>query len=164
MKTINVLLAGTERRTNNVIQTVVLDVCYNRAAVNCFQTGRIDELLARGGREGFDLLVVSSGHLSPEPSRRSKVVSPFEVAQVLRTIKSQRCVPVIAITLSAEEETALSQAGADGVLGTPLNSDALRAEVIRLLPLPQPAPESEPSRGSLFALLQRSLQLRKAKS
>ena len=158
------LLAGTERRTNNLVQTVVLDVCYNRAAVNCFQTGRVDELLARGGREGFDLVVVSSGHLSPEPSRRSKAVSSSEVAQVLRTIKSQRPVPIIAVAVSAEEQTALLQGGADGVLGTPLNGDALRAEVARLLPLPQPAQEAEPTRGSVFALLLRSLQLGKAKS
>ena len=164
MKTINVLVAGTDRRTNNLVQTVVLDVCYNRAAVNCVQTGRLDELLARGGREGFDLVVVASGHLSPEPSRRSKAVSPSEVAQVVRAIKSQRSVPIIAVAVSAEEQTALLRGGADGVLGTPLNGDALRAEVARLLPLPQLEQEAEPTRGSVFALLLRSLQLGKAKS
>ena len=68
MKTINVLLGSGERRGNNLIQTVVLDVCYNRAAVNCVQTGRVDELLARGGREAFDLAIVNPGHLSsPSP-------------------------------------------------------------------------------------------------
>jgi hypothetical protein len=163
MKTINVLLASGERRGNNLIQTVVLDVCYNRAAVNCVQTGRVDELLARGGRDGFDLVVVNPVHLSPEPSRRSKNVSIAEVAQVIRTIKRQRAVPVMVVAVSAADEPMFLQAGTDAVLGAPFKGDALRGELTRLLRLPEPADGAEPTRGSLFALLLRTLQLRKAK-
>jgi hypothetical protein len=163
MKTINVLLASGERRGNNLIQTVVLDVCYNRAAVNCVQTGRVDELLAGGGRDGFDLVIVNPRHLSPEPSRRSKIVRIAEVAQVVRAIKRQRAVPVIAVAVSAADKPALVQAGTDGVLGTSFNGDALRGELARILRLPEPAEEAEPARGSLFALVLRTLQLKKAK-
>jgi CheY-like chemotaxis protein len=159
MKTINILLASGERRTNNLIQTLVLDVCYNQAAVNCFQTGRVDELLARGGREGIDLVVVHPGHLSPEPSRRSQTVKIAEVAQAIRAIKAQRFVPVIAVGVSAEDELPLFEAGADGVLRNPFNSEALRAEVTRLLQLPQPVQEAEQTRRSLVAFFARGLEL-----
>ena len=71
--------------------------------------------------------------------------------------------PVIAVAVSPSDEPALVQAGTDGVLRAPFNGDALRGELARLLVLPQPADELEPARGSLFGLLLRSLQLRKAK-
>jgi hypothetical protein len=161
MKTINVLLASADRRTNNLIQTLVLDVCYNRAAVNCVQTARVDELLARGSRACFDLVIVGPGHLVAEPSRRSKIVSTAEVAQAVGTIKLHSTVPIIAVAVSAEDGFPLLQAGADGVLGLPFSGDALRAEVVRLLPLPPPVNEPQPGRGSMTAFLMRGLQLLK---
>lgn len=162
MKTVNVLLASGDRRTNNFIQTIILDVCYNRAAVNCLPTARVDELLARGGREGFDLIILSPDHLVAEPSRRSRMVNKAEVAQAIGLIKRQRPVPVIAVAVSAEDELPLSQAGADGVLGVPFDGDALRREVQRLLPITDIPVEPEPVRGSLAAMVLRGLHLLKS--
>ena len=162
MKTVNILLASGDRRTNNIVQTLILDVCYNRAAVNCVQTARVDELLARGGREGFDLVLVSPDHLVAEPSRRSTAVSTVEVARAVSSIKRQRAVPVIAVDVSVEDELPLSEGGADSVLRCPLNGEVLRAEVHRLLHLPQPENETEPTRGSLAGLILRSLHLLKS--
>jgi hypothetical protein len=161
METINVLLASTERRTNNLIQTVVLDVCYDRAAVNCLQTGRVDELQARGGREGFDLVVVCPGHLVAEPSRRSKTVTTAEAAQAIKRIKLWRSVPIIAVAVARDDEPLLLDAGADSVLGTPFNGDALRVELGRLLILPEPEVAPEPERGSFTTFFMRRLHLLK---
>ena len=161
MKTINLLLAGTERRTNNLIQSVVLDACYNHAAVNCLQTGRVDELLSRGSRAGLDLIIATPNHLLPEPSRRSGTVSAAEVAGVIRTLKQLQAVPVVAVAVPAHDEWAFANAGADSILCLPFNGDALRAEVRRLLRMPQPAGEPESSRGSTFTVLLRGLRLLK---
>ncbi len=161
MKTINVLLASTERRTNNLIQAVVLDVCYDRAAVNCIQTGRVDELQARGAREGFDLVIVSPGHMVAEPSRRSKTVTLEEVAHAIKRIKLWRPVPVIAVAVAPKEQPVMLDAGADGVLGIPFNGDAMREELSRLLELPELESEPEPARGGLTTFFMRGLQLLK---
>lgn len=156
------LLANNDRRTNNLVQSLVLDVCYNQAAVNCVQTARVDELLTQGCRGGYDLILVNPDNLAPEPSRKGSRVKAEETVRVLREIKRRQTVPIIALAVRAEDDWALQNAGADSVLGLPFGTEPLRQEVRRLLRMSQTVEEPEAPRSSLFGWLVRLLNFKPA--
>ncbi len=154
------LLANNDRRTNNTIQAVVLDVCYNQAAVNCVQTARLDELLKHGGRGGYQLVLVNPDNLIYEPGRKNLRVRAEETALVVREIKQRHAVPVVAFAVRAEDEWCLSNAGADSVLVLPFDAALLGSEVRRLLRMRNSAPEPEPPRTSLAGWFTSVLRLK----
>jgi hypothetical protein len=158
MKTINLLLANCDRQTNNQIEAAVLDACYNQAAVQCFRTTRVDELLDRGCRERFDLIIVAPNNLLPEPSRRGGQVTIAEVGRTVAAIKRQRHIHVVAVNVPSEFEHRLVEAGADGVLGAPFYAEALKTEVRQLLRLPEATEGPEPARWPFAWLFGRDSQ------
>jgi len=159
MKTVNVLLANSERRLNNLIEGAVRDVCYNQVLVECVITNRLDELLDLGCRKNFGLIFVSPGHLVWGPARRALPVTIADAAEVIRSIKAQCIVPIIGVGIRPEQEDGLLEAGADSCFGVVFNRDEMRAELRRVLMISeQVEPEQTESRISFIAGLLRGWQ------
>jgi hypothetical protein len=159
MKTINLLLAHSDRRVSGLIEALVLDVCHEHAAVHCERVSQIHEFLRKGSSAWFQLIIVAPDSLVSPPSRRVNQVSMEEVVGCVRTIKSKVSTPIIAVAVPEEDQLALVEAGADSVRGLPFHCDELKAEVRRALRVEEPvAPEAEVPRWSLGAALLRGLQ------
>ena len=156
MEAIALLLANSDRHLNNLIEAQVLDVCYNQALVRCTKTARADELASLGRSGQFDLIVVAVENLSPNAGRRAPSVAPEEVLRAIGEIRSRCPTPVIAITVTLEAEATLLGAGADCVVRFPFRAEGLKAEVRRLLRMPEWVEEVPvPNRWSLATLLLR---------
>ncbi len=158
MKSVKLLLANSDRRSSNLIEVVVRDVCFERAVVECTRTSRIDEFLFLGTREQFDLIVVAPDHLMPEPSRRTAQVSLDEALRGIRRIKRQSSAPLIAVCVPQGYEPVLIEAGAAATLGLFFRSEAIEAEVRRVLTLPEQVEVAPQVRWSLAGALLRGLQ------
>ncbi len=164
MNIVHVLLANSDRRLNNLIEVAVRDVCYNQLEVFCATTVRLDELLRRGCQPGCGLAFVAPSHLVAGPPPRAASITVADAARVIRTIKSHRSTPIIGVGVRSGDELALLEAGADKVFGILFDRDELRAEVRRVLNLPEraaapePEPEPETSRWSFVAALLRGVQ------
>jgi len=145
MRTLNLLLANSDRRVTNLIESLVRDVCGDHSVLHCTRTVRLDELTEQGSRQPFDLIILSPEHLAPGPDRPTSRISLREAVTAIRTIKNFRTVPIIAAGVSGKNEMALSEAGADLVLGLPFSCEELKAGVRRFSPIlsePQPVRES----------------------
>lgn len=163
MRRINILLASAERRTSNALEAIVLDVCYEQAVAEITRTARIDELVNYGSRDGLELIVITADHMLAEPSRRGAMVTNAEMLRAIRLIREQRSTPILAATLSAANEPALVDAGADFVsTGLILNADRIKLELRRLLHVPVLAEEATPARGSFGSWLRGYLRLKSA--
>ena len=164
MKTVKLLLASFDRRTNNLVEMVVRDACFGRAIVECVRTARIDELYFFATRDEYDFIVVAPNHLMPEPSRKTEQVTLEESLRTIHRIKLQTAAPVIAVSVARESELATIQAGAEAALGLCFTREALEFEVQRVLNLPpqaEPQPEvSVPASGSFLRALHRLLSPR----
>lgn len=160
MKTVHVLLANSERRTNNLIEVALRDVCYDHALVQCAFTRRLDEALHRGSSEEFSMIFLAPDHLVSGPPQRASRCSTRDGAAAIRTLKSRRSVPIVAVGVRPHDELPLLEAGADRVFGVLFDSDSLRLETRRLLHLPEPVlqPEPEATRWSFGAGLLRTFQ------
>src|SRR5437879_1552763 len=104
MKNIHLLVANTDRRTNNLIEAAVLDVCYDQAAVDCTRVSRLGELARQGAYSGNDLIVVAPHHLLAEPSRRGASVDIDEVVAVIQELKYRTAAPIFAVNVSPQAQ------------------------------------------------------------
>jgi len=156
MHTLNLLLANSDRRVANLIESLVRDVCGDRSILHCTRTVRVDELTEEGCREPFDLIILSPEHLAPGPERPAARISMREAVTAIRTIKNFRTVPIIATAVSGNNELALCEAGADLVLGLPFSCEELKSGVRRFAPIPEEAPAIQES--PLAAGWRRTLQ------
>ena len=150
MHTLNLLLANSDYRVGNLIESLVRDVCGDRAILNCTRTFRVDELSEAGSREKFDLTVLSPEHLVPGPDRLHTRISIREAVTVIRTLKNFHKVPIIATAVSGKNQLALEEAGADLVLGLPFSCEQFKDGVRRFAPLPTEVavtPETQLSLG-----------------
>ena len=151
IKTVAVLLANSDRRLNNLIEVAVRNVCYDQLHVECSTTWRLDELLHRGCLSEFGLIFVAPDHLVSGPSPRATQVRVPDAARVIRTIKHQRAVPIIAVGVNPQDEQALLEAGADHAFGILFNRDALGAQVRTVLNLRDEVAEEPASTRWSFA-------------
>lgn len=159
MKSVNLLLAGADRRMNSSIEAAVRDVCYGQRLVECTWCSRLDELTLQGRAGWLDLIIVAPGSLLPSANRRSARVVVGQAAEAIRALKSRRPIPVLAVSVAAEERMALLEAGVDNVFGFPLDTDTFKPEVRRVLQLPElVVEEEEVSNLSLGTLLLRGWQ------
>ncbi len=152
MKTVKILLAGCDRRANNLIEATLLDLCYPHAMLELTRRPRATEFVRQGCYPGLDLIIVSPDHLLPEPARRTTSVGAEEAAACIREVERHQSTPLIAVNVSADEAWSLLAAGADRVLPAPLNPNQLKTEVRWLLKLPEEVEQPEPSGWSLAAL------------
>jgi len=153
MKTLNLLLASSDRRSANLVQAVVLDACYNQAAVQTIRTSRMDELIGLGCRDGIDLIVLTPNHLQSGGKSGASAVTVEDVAQAVGTLKRYSVRPAIAVDVRAQDEMLFRNAGIDGVFCFPFDGGALKARVRRLLRLedsPQPLRAEKPSLAGLL--------------
>jgi hypothetical protein len=134
MENIKLLLAHADRRISNQIEVVVLDVCYDRAAVRSTRTARLDELVHQGSLWEFDLIIVGAERLYRDRDQQAWATLP-DVANAIVDIRLRSSAPIVAYVASEESCEALLQAGADCVLHTPLDSEQLKTELRSLLDL-----------------------------
>ncbi len=158
MKTVHLLLGHSNRRINSLIEAAVLDLCYNRAAVQCTRAGRLDEFVRQACYKGFHLIILAPAGLLSERSRHGSWAGFEEVVRAIRVIKCQSSTAMIAIGVSTRNQSPLLEAGVDSILGLPFDRDEMKAEVGRLLALPEPSEEPAPSRWPFAALLLRGLE------
>jgi len=158
MRTVNLLLGVTDRKLGNSIEALVLDACYNQAAVTTTWTVRADEFARQSCSPSFQLIIAVPDNLLPAPSRRGSRVSIEDIRDALRVARTRCGTPVIAFSASEEEDAILWEAGADSVLRLPLAREQLQSEVRRLLNIAELAVETEADaerRSSLAARFSR---------
>lgn len=159
MDRINLLLANADRRTRNLVESIVHDACYNQAVLECARTARVDELAYEAWSYEFQLVILAADTLQPEPSRRGVAwVEVDEILRAIRNIKSHRATSVIVTGAIPENEFLLLEAGADAVLLRPLSAPTLKHEVQRVLGLTEVHDDAEPARSSFGGLLLRGFQ------
>ena len=151
MKNVHVLIGGSDRRLNNLIEVAVRNVCFEQLHVECAITRRLDELLHRSTQSEFGLIFVAPDHLQLGPSTRTTGVRIADAAKVIRMIKQHRSVPVIAVGISPQDESEILQAGADHAFGILLGREALGTEVRRVLNLREKVTEEAESSRTSFA-------------
>jgi len=158
MNSVYVLLANSDRRTNNIIEVAIRDACYEQVHLECLTTFRLDEVLHRGCSDEFALIFLAADNLISGPPRYASHCGPSDVARAIRTIKKVRPVSIMAVGVLPQDEPLLLEAGAERVFGILLDRDELKAEVRRALNLPEPVAEAESSRWSLTSGLLRGFQ------
>jgi hypothetical protein len=161
MESIKLLLAHSDRRISNQIEVAVLDVCYDRAAVQSSRTCRLDELAHQGGLWDYDLIVVGAENLFRDRTQQCWA-SADEVADAIANIRLHSSSPIVAYAASEENCEALLQAGADIVLNNPLDSEQLKRELRSLLDWTEVVETS--NRWSGFGSLLKGFQKVKAAS
>ncbi len=161
MKTVQLLLGSSNRNVSVELEAMVLDVCYNQAVVHCTRTGRVDELVAFGCRDGFDLILVASNNLFSVRNRGAGWAGIDEVTRAVSIIHGERSTPIIAVGAPAEHEFLLMESGAHSVHGFPLNAGELKPEFREVLRVSPDAlldrDEALPNRWSFSRLLSRPL-------
>jgi DNA-binding response OmpR family regulator len=157
MKTLNLLLGNSDRSICNLIEVMVLDVCYNRASVNTTRAARIDELAHKACREDFDLMIVAPDSLLPAPGLEPCPQRIIEGVHQIRKVRSSRKMPIIAFSVSPERKSSLTNAGVDCVLCLPFHPEELKAAVELRLNLPAARPEHSTD-NSFTAVLVRGFQ------
>ena len=155
MKTLHFLLGSSEPRISNLIEVLIRDVCYNRALANCIRAARISDFLRLGGSDAFDLILVDPSGLLPGPNQRGARIPMPEMVRTIQTIRRQCVTPIIAISVAAQHEAALLEAGVEAVLGLPFHCEAVKVAVRDVLRIGEAVQESETSRWSLGEALVR---------
>jgi DNA-binding NarL/FixJ family response regulator len=161
MRTLNLLLGNSDRRISNLIEVMIRDLCYSHAVVNIIRAGRIDEFVQQGRLGEFDLAIFAPDSLLPGARQPVSAVSARSVVAGLRQIRAARThqeLPIIATSVSPEQELALTDAGTDCVLGLPFRFEELKAAVRLFLNMPTEVEEAPAERWSLAGFLMRGLQ------
>jgi DNA-binding response OmpR family regulator len=158
MDKVNLLVANSERRLSNLIESLVLDVCFNQALVKTTRIGRADELIKLASSGAYQLVIVAADNLLPGPGLRDSWVSADEAVQAIRAIRDRCDTPVIALAVFPADEVALLAAGVESVVRLPFNGEKLKREVRRILRMADPVETSKPSRWSLNELFLRGFQ------
>src|ERR1035441_2530369 len=97
MKTHHVLLGNGEELLNDFIQTLFQEVCQDQAAVQCPRTPRVSDFVRAGCDSKFDLIIQVPHYLSSELTAPTPLAYLGEGLRAIRTIKSKRPAPIIAI-------------------------------------------------------------------
>jgi hypothetical protein len=157
METIRLLLANSDRRVNNQVQVAVLDVCYDRAAVESTRVSRLDEFVHQGSLWNFDLIIVGAAHLFRDKSQKTWATTE-DVVRAIESIRAHSSTPVIVLATSASTGEAFLQAGANCLLQLPLSPEKLKTELRALLDLNGIVEEGEQNRWTGIASFLRGFQ------
>ena len=60
MRKVNLLIANSERRLTNLIESLVLDACYEQAFVDPTRIERADELVKLATSSAYKLIIVAA--------------------------------------------------------------------------------------------------------
>jgi len=161
MKTHNILIGNCEELLNDFIEALFHEVCDGQASVQCTRTARVADFVRKGCDTEFDLIIQVPHNLFPELSAPTPMGLIGEGTRAIRTIKSKRPAPVIAIVALEERaryEPLLLEAGADCVLELPFEGDELTSAVGRLLKLPARLEHFSSARWFFAGVLMRGLR------
>ena len=161
MKTYHILIGNCEELLNDFIEALFQEVCRGKAAVQFAKTARVGEFVQRACATEFDLIIQVPHNLCLELAAPTPMGLLGEGIRAIRTIKSKRPGPVIAIVALEERaryEPLLLEAGADCVLELPFEGDQLRSAVGRLLKLPTRLEHLASTRWFFAGVLMRGLR------
>ena len=161
MKTYHILIGNCEELLNDFIEALFREVCQGKAAVKFTRTARVGDFVQHACETEFDLIIQVPHNLSPELTAPTPIGLLGEGLRAVRTIKSKRPVPVIAIVALEERaryEPLLLEAGADCVLELPFEGDQLSSAVGRLLKLPARPEHLASTRWFFAGVLMRGLR------
>ena len=161
MKTYHILIGNCEELLNDFIEALFQEVCEGRAAVRCTRTARVKDFVRQGCKGEFDLVVQVPHNLFPAVNAPTPMGLLGEGLRAIRTIKSKRPAPVIALVALEERaryEPLLLEAGADCVLELPFEGEELTAAVTRLLKLPARLGHLESAQWFYAGVLMRGLR------
>ena len=156
MRKINLLLANSERRLSNLIESLVLDACFEQGFVETTRIERADELVKLASSGAYQLIIVAAENLSAGPGLEKSWVSTKEAVRAVQTIRARCDTPMIAVAVSNKHETSLLEAGAECVVRLPFpeEKEKLKLEVRRVLKMTEPVAElATPRRSSLYELV-----------
>jgi len=158
MRTLKLLVGNSDRRISNLIEVMIRDLSFNRAVIDMIRVSRIDEFVQRGRDENFDLIIFAPDNLlaAPRQNRASRSV-PTAIRQI-RAVRTHQETPMIAISVSPEQELVFTDAGTDCVLGLPFRFEELKAAVRLYLGLPTETEGAPAQRWTLVGFLMRGLQ------
>ena len=162
MKTYHILLGNGEELLNDFIQTLFQEVCQGHAAVQCTRTPRVSDFVRAGCDSKFDLIIQIPNYLSPELTAPTPMAYLGGGLRAIRTIKSKRPAPIIAIVAFEERaryEPLFLEAGADCVLELPFEGEQLALAVGSLLCLPARLQRLKSKRWFFAGVLMRGLRL-----
>jgi hypothetical protein len=148
------LIGNSNLRVTNLIQSLVRGVCGAEVSLHSTRTQGVDEFVAQAVRHDFDLIIMNPENLQPAWRGTREFISINQAADAIRSIKTLRSAPIIAVAVSPENDLLLSESGADLVLGLPFNCEDLKEAALRFLPTPVQEQTFEivrPSIASAFA-------------
>jgi hypothetical protein len=119
MKTYHILIGNCEELLNDFIEALFQEVCQGKAAVKFTTTPRVSNFVQRACDAEFDLVIQVPHNLFPELTAPTPMGLLGEGLRAIRTIKSKRPAPIIAIVALEERaryEPLLLEAGANCVL------------------------------------------------
>jgi len=134
VKTMKLVIGSSEEILNALLKTDVQKVCGRRAIVKCTRVARVDEFISAACDEDFDLAIfIAPGNLLSDPQQPLDASSLDGAVRVVRTIKSRRSCPILAISPEPEWGPALGEAGVDCFLVLPVNPADLESAISRCL-------------------------------
>ena len=161
MKTYHILIGNCEELLNDFIEALFQEVCQGKATVKFTKTARVGDFVQRARETEFDLIIQVPHNLFPQLTAPTPMGLLGEGVRAIRSIKSTRPTPVIALVALEERaryEPLLLEAGADCVLELPFEGDQLSSAVGRLLKLPTRPEHLAPTRWFFAGVLMRGLQ------
>jgi CheY-like chemotaxis protein len=157
MKTFTVLVGNADGRVTSLIESLVRKICHEELPVDFLRTSRVDQFVQAASGRHIDLVLLNPEALLPRPGRPVARLAVGEMVSALRTVKSARRAPLIALAVSEQNLRVFTEAGADAVLGLPFNCLELQRAVKKFLPDPPPR-EVPVRRASLFEQVVRGWQ------
>ncbi|HSU56647.1 MAG TPA: hypothetical protein VLT36_21485 [Candidatus Dormibacteraeota bacterium] len=139
MNTLNLLLATSDIRVGNLIENLLRQTCGDDTMLHCTRAAHVSEFTTFACEDNFDLVIFTPETLRPRPGNPAQNISTPDAITAVKTIKTLKSVPMIAVAVAAENEVQLSHSGVDVVLGRPFNCEQVKSAVRPFLPEPAPA-------------------------
>jgi DNA-binding response OmpR family regulator len=155
MNKVHLLIANSIPGLSNRIESLVLEVCFDQAAVETTRIARAEELVKLASSGAYQLVIVATDNLLPPPSWRKSWVSADEAVRAIHAIRGRCDTPVIAVSIFPRDEGALWEAGVECMVRLPFEVEKLKLAVRRVLRMADPVEESKPTRSSLTELVPR---------
>jgi hypothetical protein len=159
MQTLRVLIVSSDRPAARRIEGLVLDVCFERAEVECHCCANLTDI-EKLTRVGWPTLVILSPDnlVLPSGLRGFRQIMA-ESLQLIGTIRKHTLMPFIAFGVSQDDTTRVLEAGVEAVFGPFWDGTLFRNELERVLRLPARVEQAPPSRWQVFGNLLKGLSL-----
>lgn len=134
MKTTNIIIGDEQNRLNRICQAVFRRA-YPGMSVHCTLVTFIGEFIAAASEPHTHLaMFITGGNLNqgsgdPVPTRQ------MDAAGIVRSIKTQRSIPVIVASVEQDAREAVLAAGADAFLDLPIHPQQIADAIARCLGL-----------------------------